>query len=143
MQHTASILAGEDGDLDKLQIPSTIAATASAAIEAATSAANGVTQSMDGANAGASTSGGKSKKRKREKKEKDPNAPKRPLTAYFLFQKHARPIVEHDLQEALGEGETIEKHAVASEMNKRWKEMPVEEKGVSTCLRCQYLRKLT
>ncbi len=133
MQHTASILAGEDGDLDKLQIPSTIAATASAAIEAATSAANGVAQGMDGANA-ASTTGGKTKKRKREKKEKDPNAPKRPLTAYFLFQKHARPIVERDLQEALGEGGTIEKHAVASEMNKRWKEMPAEEKEVSSKL---------
>ena len=132
MQHTNSILAGEDGDLDKLQIPSTIAATASAAMEAATGAANGVAQVINAANpASATAPEGKTKKRKREKKEKDPNAPKKPLTAAFLYHQHARPIVRADLEGALAPGQTIEKNAVQIEVNKRWNELPEDEKEVS------------
>lgn len=133
MQHTASILAGEDGDLDKLQIPSTVAATASAAMEAATTAANGVTQVINNANQVAAVPAEKSKKRKREKKEKDPNAPKKPLTAAFLYHQHARPVVRSDLEAALQPGETLEKNAVQMEVNKRWNELPNEEKEV--CIR--------
>ncbi|KAF1851299.1 uncharacterized protein K460DRAFT_272082 [Cucurbitaria berberidis CBS 394.84] len=129
MQHTASILAGEDGDLDKLQIPTTIAATASAAMEAATTAANGVTQVINTVNpVGTAATDGKSKKRKREKKEKDPNAPKKPLTAAFLYHQHARPVVRSDLEAALAPGQTLEKNAVQIEVNKRWNELPEEEK---------------
>lgn len=130
MQHTASILAGEDGD--QLQIPSSIAATATAAMDAATSAASGVGQVISAANqVSAATDATKGKKRKREKKERDPNAPKKPLTAAFLYHQHARPIVKADLEAALEPGQTIEKNAVQLEVNKRWNELPDEEKEVS------------
>jgi hypothetical protein len=133
MQHTSSILAGEDGDLDKLQLPANITATANAAMEAATSAANGISQVVnasapvvDGAAAD-----GKNKKRKREKKERDPNAPKKPLTAAFLYAQSARPIVRADLESGLGPGDILEKNAVNLEVNKRWNDLTDEEKEVS------------
>jgi hypothetical protein len=75
---------------------------------------------------------GKTKKRKREKKEKDPNAPKKPLTAAFLYHQHARPIVKADLEAALPPGGQIEKNAVQIEVNKRWNELSEEEKEVTT-----------
>lgn len=36
-------------------------------------------------------------KKKKPKKEKDPNAPKRPLTAFFLFSTRARDHIKSDL----------------------------------------------
>ncbi|KAF7569304.1 NHP6B Chromatin-associated protein containing the HMG domain protein [Pyrenophora tritici-repentis] len=73
----------------------------------------------------------KGKKRKREKKEKDPNAPKKPLTAAFLYAQSARPIVKADLEAALPSGAIMEKNAVQTEVNKRWAELPEENKEVS------------
>jgi hypothetical protein len=136
MQHTNSILAGEDGDLEKLQLPASITANANAAMEAATTAATGMAQAVlvvpaPTPAADAPVPEGKSKKRKREKKEKDPNAPKKPLTAAFLYAQTARPIVRADLEAALGPGQILEKNAVNLEVNKRWNELADEEKEVS------------
>lgn len=69
--------------------------------------------------------GRKPKKEKKEKKEKDPNEPKRPLTIYFLFSAHARPIVKGDLGEKASKGE------VEEEIKKRWRELSDDEKAVS------------
>jgi hypothetical protein len=144
MQHTTSILAGEDGDLDKLQLPANITATANAAMEAANTAVNGVAQAITAgtpADGAAETAKGKGTKRKREKKEKDPNAPKKPLTAAFLYAQNARPVVRQDLETALAPEGKLEPNAVNIEVNKRWNEMPEEEKEVSACytlsLQCQ------
>lgn len=63
-------------------------------------------------------------KRKRVKKEKDPNAPKRPLTAFFLYSTFARPEVKDEL----GDVSPVE---INNEILKRWKEMAVGEKQVS------------
>jgi hypothetical protein len=139
MEHTTSVIAGEDGALDKLQLPPNITATANAAIEAASSTANGIAQAItsgDKSEAAAADAGkpGKGIKRKREKKEKDPNAPKKPLTAAFLYAQTARPIVRGDLEAALGPDQKLEPNAVNLEVNKRWNEMPEEDKEVSTCL---------
>ena len=137
MQHTTSILAGEDGDLDKLQLPANITATANAAMEAANTAVNGVAQAITAgapADVAAETAKGKGTKRKREKKEKDPNAPKKPLTAAFLYAQNARPVVRQDLETALAPEGKLEPNAVNIEVNKRWNEMPEEEKEVSTPL---------
>jgi|TARA_R110002003_G_scaffold54_19_gene4841 hypothetical protein len=135
MQHTSSILAGEDGDLEKLQLPANITATANAAMEAATTAVSGISQAVNAANqAEGPAADGKNKKRKREKKEKDPNAPKKPLTAAFLYAQTARPIVRTDLEAALGPGQILEKNAVNLEVNKRWNELPEEEKEVRFCV---------
>ncbi|KZM28329.1 uncharacterized protein EKO05_0003622 [Ascochyta rabiei] len=132
MEHTTSVIAGEDGALDKLQLPPNITATANAAIEAASSTANGIVQAMtagDKAESAAETGKpAKGIKRKREKKEKDPNAPKKPLTAAFLYAQSARPIVRGDLEAALGPEQKLEPNAVNLEVNKRWNEMPEEDK---------------
>lgn len=135
LEHTNSVIAGEDGVLDKLSLGKEIAATANTAIEAASSTANGIAQALaagdktDAADAGKPVKG---TKRKREKKEKDPNAPKKPLTAAFLYAQTARPIVRGDLEAALGPDQKLEPNAVNLEVNKRWNEMPAEDKEVSS-----------
>lgn len=70
------------------------------------------------------------KKRGRPKKPKDPNAPKRPLTAAFLYAQNARPVVKKDLESELAPGETLVGKAVQRELNRRWEEMPDSEKEV-------------
>ncbi|KAF2405201.1 hypothetical protein EJ06DRAFT_525736 [Trichodelitschia bisporula] len=64
-------------------------------------------------------------RRKRVKKEKDPNAPKRPLTAFFLYSTSARPLIK---QEMLEQADTVTPVAVNSEILRRWKEMNEEDK---------------
>ncbi|KAF2435599.1 hypothetical protein EJ08DRAFT_645877 [Tothia fuscella] len=68
---------------------------------------------------GLATSGGpaKKEKKKRVKKEKDPNAPKRPLTAFFLYSTNARNVVKNDL------GATATPVLVNDEILRRWKSM--------------------
>lgn len=63
-------------------------------------------------------------KKKKVKKEKDPNAPKRPLTAYLLYAQSARSTIKDELGEGIKPGE------VAEEITKRWHEMPDGEKSV-------------
>ncbi|KAF3002367.1 hypothetical protein E8E13_000318 [Curvularia kusanoi] len=129
LEHTNSVIAGEDGVLDKLSLGKEIAATANTAIEAASSTANGIAQALT-ASEKADDAGKpvKATKRKREKKEKDPNAPKKPLTAAFLYAQTARPIVRGDLEAALGPDQKLEPNAVNLEVTKRWNEMPEEDK---------------
>ncbi|KAI9682955.1 MAG: hypothetical protein M1829_006391 [Trizodia sp. TS-e1964] len=62
-------------------------------------------------------------KRKR-KKTKDPNAPKRPLTAYFLYMQHARPLIGKDLGDKATPGE------VSREGTRRWNAMDEPEKAM-------------
>lgn len=65
-------------------------------------------------------------KPKKERKLRDPNAPKRPLTAYFLYSQSARTIVKGDLGPAATAAE------VSSEVLRRWNDMSTPEKEVST-----------
>jgi len=64
----------------------------------------------------------KKEKKKRAKKEKDPNAPKRPLTAFFLFSSKARDHVKTDL------GTTASPVDVNSEILRRWGAMDEAQK---------------
>ncbi|KAF2661891.1 hypothetical protein K491DRAFT_710319 [Lophiostoma macrostomum CBS 122681] len=128
MQHTASILAGGADTLENLQLPAHIAASANATIEAAQSAGSAIAQATQVQAAPAPTAEGGKRKRKREKKERDPNAPKRPLTAAFLFSQHARSWVRQDLESVLGPGEKLEPNAVNVETTKRWNEMTEDQK---------------
>ncbi|KAF2868671.1 hypothetical protein BDV95DRAFT_578990 [Massariosphaeria phaeospora] len=147
MHHTSSILEGGQGTLDNVQLPPNIAATAHAALEAATNATQTVSQAVTvsapaatpapsaTAAAAAATAAGagappEKKKRKRndKKKERDPNAPKRPLTAAFLYAQQARPYIKHDLEAQLGPDDKLEPNAVNLEVNKRWNEMAEEGK---------------
>lgn len=67
-------------------------------------------------------------KKERKKRQHDPNAPKRPLTPYFLYMQTARPIIAVDL------GEGVPKGAVQEEGQRRWASMSAQEKLVSDSL---------
>lgn len=64
-------------------------------------------------------------KKERKKRTHDPNAPKRPLTPYFLYMQHARSIIANDL------GPEAPKGAVQEEGQRRWAHMSPGEKKVS------------
>ncbi|KAJ4137455.1 high mobility group protein [Fusarium equiseti] len=61
-------------------------------------------------------------KKERKKRTIDPNAPKRPLTPYFLYMQHARSIIANDL------GTEAPKGAVQEEGQRRWAHMGPHEK---------------
>jgi len=61
-------------------------------------------------------------KKERKKRTHDPNAPKRPLTPYFLYMQTARPIIANDL------GTDAPKGAVQEEGQRRWASMGPNEK---------------
>lgn len=63
-------------------------------------------------------------KKERKKRTHDPNAPKRPLTPYFLYMQHARSIIANDL------GAEAAKGAVQEEGQRRWAHMSPSEKQV-------------
>ena len=63
-------------------------------------------------------------KKERKKRQHDPNAPKRPLTPYFLYMQHARSIIGQDL------GTDAPKGAVQEEGQRRWASMLPAEKQV-------------
>ncbi|KXJ91547.1 hypothetical protein Micbo1qcDRAFT_163309 [Microdochium bolleyi] len=60
--------------------------------------------------------------KKRKKRTHDPNAPKRPLTPYFLYMQTARPIIATDL------GQDAPKGAVQEEGQRRWAAMSPADK---------------
>lgn len=68
---------------------------------------------------------GEEVKKERKKRQHDPNAPKRPLTPYFLYMQTARPIIADDL------GADAAKGAVQEEGQRRWSTMSAREKAVS------------
>lgn len=71
----------------------------------------------------AKSEAGGAKKRKRQPV--DPNAPKRPLTPYFLYMQHNRSTISKEL------GSNVRPKDVSDEGTKRWQEMPEGEKSVS------------
>merc|ERR1719447_1117927 len=79
-------------------------------------------------------------KRKKKKKVKDPNAPKRPITAYFFFAADRRPEIR-----AENPGCSITE--VASLIGEQWRKLddedkhPYEEKAAKD--KDRYLRELT
>lgn len=64
-------------------------------------------------------------KAQKKKRAHDPNAPKRPLTPYFLYMQTARPIIAEDL------GPDVAKGAVSAEGVRRWNAMAAADKQVS------------
>ena len=59
---------------------------------------------------------------KKKKQKKDPNAPKRNMSAYFLYSIQARPIVKEENPEAtFGE--------IARIISAKFKELPPEERA--------------
>jgi len=76
------------------------------------------------------------KKRKRNAKPKDPNAPRRPASAYILFQNEVRK----ELKERYP---TLNNSELLVKISEMWKQMSDEEKAVSNLLSVAYLRDLT
>jgi hypothetical protein len=68
-------------------------------------------------------------KKERKKRQHDPNAPKRPLTPYFLYMQTARPIIAADL------GSDFAKGAVSTEGTRRWAGMEKKDKQVCALVR--------
>ena len=79
-------------------------------------------------NANANAEGGETKKRKRAPHDK--NAPKRPVTPYFLYMQTARAIIANEMPPGSHPKE------VAEEGTRRWLTMPEDEKNVSILVRC-------
>ncbi|KAJ5121891.1 hypothetical protein N7448_003024 [Penicillium atrosanguineum] len=71
---------------------------------------------------GAKSEAGGRKKRKRAPV--DPNAPKRPLTPYFLYMQNNRPKIAEDL------GSEAKPKVIADEGTRRWQEMDLKEKEI-------------
>jgi len=67
-------------------------------------------------------------KRRRIAKPKDPNAPKRPLTAYLLYLEEMRPTIQQDLGEGQKRGD------ISSEGTRRWHTLTPEQQQV-----CRFL----
>lgn len=67
---------------------------------------------------------GKPKRKRGKKADKDPNAPKRPLTAYFLFSQEARADIKGEMDEPTNK-------EVNDEVLKQWNEMNEDQKQVS------------
>ncbi|SZF01082.1 unnamed protein product [Blumeria hordei] len=65
-------------------------------------------------------------KKERKKRQHDPNAPKRPLTPFFLYMQTARPIIANDL------GSVTVKGAVGAEGQRRWQTMAEDDKQLWT-----------
>lgn len=74
---------------------------------------------------------GKQKRVKKEKVPRDPNAPKRPLTAYLLYLETMRPKIQEDLG---GEGQ--KRGDISREGTERWNKLPDSEKEVINYTPC-------
>lgn len=74
----------------------------------------------------ASSPGAKSEAggKKRKRAPVDPNAPKRPLTPYFLYMQHNRSTIASEL------GGNAKPKDVSDEGTKRWLEMPDSQREV-------------
>lgn len=59
---------------------------------------------------------------KTKKKKKDPNAPKKNLTAYFMFQKEVRPQIVAD-------NPNLKVSEVAKEIGEQWKNLDQDQKS--------------
>lgn len=66
----------------------------------------------------------KKKRKLRAYKPKDPNAPKRPLTAYLLYLDDMRPQIQAELGGGQKRGD------ISSEGTRRWNKLPESEQQV-------------
>lgn len=62
----------------------------------------------------------------KKKKKRDPNAPKKPLTSFFLYSNFMRDVI---IKERMENGdESLSQPQIAQETSKRWKALSAEEK---------------
>jgi len=61
-------------------------------------------------------------------KVKDPNAPKRPMNAYFIFQNEERPKIKAKLQKKLKDGEKVPSEEVSEILKSTWAKIKTDAK---------------
>ncbi len=69
-------------------------------------------------------------KKKRKRAPHDKNAPKRPLTPYFLYMRSARPVIAADMPSNAAPKD------IADEGTRRWANMPEDQALVRKVLQC-------
>ena len=122
LAHTNNVLGGGPSTLsDTLAISNPLGFSSTAG---GSSGAGGAHLTAAGGTVGAD--GGK---KKRVRKERDPNAPKRPLTAYFLYAQRAREYIRKDLAT---DNEDVRPGDISTESTRRWHAMKPEEQEVMT-----------
>ncbi|KXT12394.1 hypothetical protein AC579_1714 [Pseudocercospora musae] len=97
IDHTDVILQGE-GTLDISHLLNPFTGAVGAAQTAEFNIANGLHAVTTGT-AEALANGDPKKRQKRPYKQRDPNAPKRPLTAYFRYLKEVRPLIAAEVHD--------------------------------------------
>lgn len=120
IHHTNTVLGDHSGALDA------VAAMAKITGDTAAVLGSGVGGSAQRAASPARSVVEDGKKPERKKRQHDPDAPKRPLTPFFLYMQTARPIIAGDL------GPEVAKGAVSNEGTHRWANMDKESKLVRT-----------
>lgn len=68
--------------------------------------------------------------------ERDPNAPKKPCNAFFLFCQEQRPLVVAEANSEMGA--ELSKPEVTRQLASRWRSLSTDEKRVSLCLSVYY-----
>ncbi|EME82570.1 uncharacterized protein MYCFIDRAFT_79010 [Pseudocercospora fijiensis CIRAD86] len=96
IDHTDVILQGE-GTLDISHLLNPFTGAVGAAQTAEFNIANGL-HAVNTGTAEVLANGDPKKRQKRPYKQRDPNAPKRPLTAYFRYLKEVRPLIAAEVQ---------------------------------------------
>ncbi|QIW97433.1 hypothetical protein AMS68_002951 [Peltaster fructicola] len=132
IEHTNAVLAGDASlNVSYLTQPFNVLGAAAGVVHQtgealAKSTAKAVEPpAADAATGGADEDDGKGKKRKRSYKARDPNAPKRPLTAYFRYLSEMRPLLTIELAKNIGTHKPGELSQVATE---RWRKLSEDEK---------------
>lgn len=64
--------------------------------------------------------------KKKKKKKRDPNAPKKPLTSFFLYSTYMRDVIIKEKEKA---GEQLSQPDIAKETSLRWKALSDEKKA--------------
>lgn len=109
-------IGGLNSLLENGLFPSSVTAGGGADADGGVSAAEGAGR--------AASPGARSVAGTKRKRVHDPNAPKRALTAYFLYMKHERANIAAEL------GANARPKEVADEGTRRWGRMPPQEKQV-------------
>ncbi|KAK6433502.1 hypothetical protein LTR95_010325 [Oleoguttula sp. CCFEE 5521] len=123
--HTNVVLAGDAAlDVSYLTQPFNTITSAQIAQLALSHGTNGAI-AFPAATAGTEDTDGK-KKKKRAYKARDPNAPKRPLTAYFRFLQEQRPGLTIEMAKAR-DGAASKPGDLSKEATERWHKMTKED----------------
>lgn len=123
IDHTNVILAGDASlNVSYLQQPFDQLAHASHIAQQAFNLASGSGQ----ANGAATAAGAEEPRKKRPYKPRDPNAPKRPLTAYFRYLQEQRGPLGEEMKQAAG-GVPQKPGDLSKEATERWNKLSKQE----------------